>query len=435
MELDAATRPSDDDDLVTEDPSPADGVPLLERALVRIGVPAYISGIVSATPSLRLPWIGAVAAISFFAVVGAAADPKRVVLLLIVAPVVPVAGVAAAYGPWSDPMYETVQSTPISGFHVLLARSLVVLATAIAVLGVAAALVPDTAASSWAWVLPALALSLSSLVLSNYISLPRAAAVVTAAWLIGLIAANLLGEPYAMFRGPGQLGFLALALAASLLIAHRRERFEVEGLRARRAIVDAADEERRRIERNIHDGAQQQLVAIGVKAGLARTFVTKDPGRAIEIIDQLRTDAQEALDGLRDMTRGARPPVLADEGLEAAIALKAKRSPVPVALEADGVGRLPEAIEIAAYFCCLEAMQNAVKHARAPSLIVTIRRQARELAVTICDDGDGFDPSAARRGVGMRSMAERVESLGGSFELRSSPGAGTVVTARLPLAR
>lgn len=436
MELDAAhVGSSVRDGPVTEGPSPDDQTPLLERILVVVGLPAYVAGIISATPSLRLPWIGAAATVSLFAGLGSAGDPDSLLLLLLSAPIVPVAGVAAAYGPWADPMFESTQSMPISGFHVLLARTIAVIATAIVVLGVAALIVPSAVVSSWAWVLPALALSLSSLVLSTFISLPGAAAVVGAAWFIAIAVAAASGDPYAMFRGSGQMAFMALAVVASIVVARHRARFEVEGLRARRAQVDAADEERRRIERNIHDGAQQQLVAIGVKAGVARTLITKDPDRAMAIIDELRADAQEALDGLRDMTRGACPPILADEGLAAAIAFKAKRSPVPVSIEASGVGRLPAPIEIAIYFCCLEAMQNATKYAGAASIVVTIRRQVHEVAFSICDEGAGFDPATVHRGVGMRSMADRVESLGGAIDVRSSVGAGTVVSARLPLAR
>ncbi len=283
--------------------------------------------------------------------------------------------------------------------------------------------------------LPALALSLASLVVSSFTSLPVAAVAVIGSWFAIVTAAGVVGEPGALFVGPAQLAFLALTIGAALVLARRRERFEIDGRRARLELVDAADAERRRIERNIHDGAQQQLVAIGVKAGLARTFVIKEPDRAIEIIDEMRADALEALDGLRDMTGGAYPPILADEGLEVAVTLKAARSPMPVSVEAGELGRVPKPVEIATYFCCLEAMQNASKYAGPSSVTVTIRRAGDELAFSIADEGEGFDPSTVRRGVGMRSMAERVESLGGTFDVRSSVGRGTVVSARLPLAQ
>lgn len=135
------------------------------------------------------------------------------------------------------------------------------------------------------------------------------------------------------------------------------------------------------------------------------------------------------------MTRGGSPPVLADEGLEAALKMQAKRASVPVTIDARDVGRLPTPVEVAAYFCCLEAMQNAAKHARSPAIIVTVRRSVGEIAISVCDSGVGFDPATVRRGIGTRSMAERVEALGGSLEVSSMPGRGTLVAARLPLTR
>ena len=411
----------------------ADAGSLLARLAATMRLPPFVPGVIAATPSLRLPWLGAAVAISALAAWGAANE--QALVFLVIAPVVPVAGVAAAYGPWGDPMFETMQSTPVSGFQVLLARTVAVVATCIPLLVVAALLVPGARSSALTWVMPALALSLASLVVSSFTSLPVAAVAVIGSWFAIVTAAGVVGEPAVLFEGPAQLAFVAVTTGSALVLARRRERFEIEGRRARLELVDAVDAERRRIERNIHDGAQQQLVAIGVKAGLAHAFVSKDPDRAIEIIDEMRADALEALDGLRDMTRGAYPPILADEGLEAAVTLKAARSPMPVSVEAGELGRVPKPVEIAAYFCCLEAMQNAAKYAGSSSVTVTIRRAGDELAFSISDEGDGFDPATARRGVGMRSMAERVESLGGTFDVRSSVGHGTVVSARLPLAR
>jgi signal transduction histidine kinase len=198
-------------------------------------------------------------------------------------------------------------------------------------------------------------------------------------------------------------------------------------------LVDAADAERRRIERNIHDGAQQQLVAIGVKAGLARTMVQRDPSKAMEILDQLRDDAAAASKDLRNMTRGADPPLLADEGLEAALMAKTRSTPIPVSIDAHDVPRAPTAVEVAAFYCCSEAIQNAVKYARASAIRVSIRHRPDRLAVAIADDGIGFDPTTTRRGVGMRSMQERVASLGGSLDVRSAPGRGTTLRVTLPI--
>ena len=405
----------------------------LDRLLAAIGVSDQVARIVAASPSLRRSWLGAIGAATLLAAWSASAEPRLVPALLIVAPIAPVGGVALAYGPWADPMYEVIQATPTSGFRVLLVRTAAALVASGALLGLISLAVPSSDLAAGAWVLPALALSVSSLMLATFLSLLRAAVLVTIGWLAVVVLANVAGDTDRLFGGTGQLAFFGTAVGASLVLVRRRHHLEIEGLQARRELIDAADAERRRIEHNLHDGAQQQLVAIAVKAGLAKALVTGDPERAIAIIDDLRIDAQEALDGLRDMTRGAYPPVLADEGLEAALRLKAGRSPVPITLEASGVGRLPKPVEIAAYFCCLEAMQNAAKYAQANDVTVSIRRQGTELAFSVCDDGAGFEPSTVRRGVGMRSMADRVESLGGTIEVRSVPGAGTTIAARLPI--
>jgi signal transduction histidine kinase len=256
---------------------------------------------------------------------------------------------------------------------------------------------------------------------------------VTGTWLALAVVVSLGAPATTIFRGPGQLCFFAVTVASSLLLARRKQHLEIANLRARRSLVDAADAERRRIERNIHDGAQQHLVAIGVKAGLARTMVVRDPDKAIEIMDQVSVDARAALEALREMTRGAYPPILADEGLPAAIAAKARSAPLPVMLDAVGVGRLPKSVEIATYFCCTEAMQNAAKYADASSITVTLRAQVGALAFSVVDDGAGFELSTVRRGVGMRSMAERVESMGGSLNVRSELGVGTTISATIPL--
>ncbi len=407
--------------------------PSVDRALMRIGVPDDVARILAATPSLRVSWLVAAAGAASFAVWGSSLDPHLVAVMLILAPVLPVAGVAAAYGPWVDPMYEMTQPTPASGFRVILVRSVAVLLAAAAMVGVAAIALPGAGVAAIAWVLPALALSSSSLMLATFMPLTRAAGLVTGMWLVlaGIVAT--ISPAASLYRGSAQLAFFAVTVASSLVLARRRNHLEIANLHSRRALVDAADAERRRIERNIHDGAQQQLVAIGVKANLARSLVTQNPDKAIEIIDQVCADAQAALAGLRDMARGAYPPILADEGLAAALAAKAATAPLPVSLDAADLGRLPKSIEVAAYFCCTEAMQNAEKYAKASAIWITLRPQIGALAFSVIDDGAGFDPSTTRRGVGMRSMAERVESLGGTLDVRSSPGTGTRITATIPL--
>lgn len=408
--------------------------PLLDRTLIRAGVRDDVARIVAATPSLRASWLVAALAAAAFALWGANGDPRLLSVILLVAPVLPVAGVAAAYGPWADPMYEITQATPSSGMRVLLLRSIAVLLAAAAMVSLAALSLPGTGLTAITWVLPALALCSSSLMLATFMPLPRAAIIVAAAWLSLAVVTNLTGPATSVFRGSGQLAFFAVTVASSLVLSRRRHQLDISNLHARRALVDAADAERRRIERNLHDGAQQHLVAIGVKAGLARALVMRDPGKALEIIDQVCADADAALASLRDLTRGGYPPILADEGLPAALAAKARAAPLPATVHATGVGRLPKAIEVAAYFCCTEAMQNTAKYAKASSLAVTLRPQVGALGFSVVDDGQGFDPSTVRRGVGMRSMAERVESLGGSLDVFSAPGAGTTISATIPLA-
>jgi signal transduction histidine kinase len=207
----------------------------------------------------------------------------------------------------------------------------------------------------------------------------------------------------------------------------------IEDLRAsRQRLVTAQDEERRRIERNIHDGAQQQLVALAVQLRLLEQQVERDPGAAREAAGRLRAAAAEALEDLRDLARGIYPPLLADQGLRAALEAQARKAPLPVAVEADGVGRYPREAEAAVYFCCLEALQNAAKHAGASRILVRVAPEDGELRFTVEDDGRGYDPPTTPRGSGLQNMADRIEALGGSLEVRSSPGRGTAVTGRLP---
>jgi signal transduction histidine kinase len=207
----------------------------------------------------------------------------------------------------------------------------------------------------------------------------------------------------------------------------------IEDLRAsRQRLVTAQDEERRRLERNIHDGAQQDLVALAIKLRLADTAVDEDPAEAKEIIGELRTDAAGALDNLRDLARGIYPPLLADLGLTAALSAQASKSPVPVTVEADGIGRFSQDTEAAVYFCCLEALQNIAKYAQATSARICLQAQNGTLRFTVSDDGAGYDARHTPLGSGQRNMADRLAALGGQLEVRSAPRQGTTITAELP---
>jgi signal transduction histidine kinase len=222
-----------------------------------------------------------------------------------------------------------------------------------------------------------------------------------------------------------------LAAQAGLVV---RNAGLVEDLRdSRRRLVAAQDLERRKLERNIHDGAQQQLVALTVKARLARQFLTRDPAKATEVLAQIEAETQTALEDLRDLARGIYPPLLADKGLAAALEAQATRSTVAVTLHADGVGRYPQDVEAAAYFSCLEAMQNVAKYAQAQAVSLTLTPADDELVFVVRDDGVGFDPDAIGYGTGLQGIADRLAALGGSLTVTSAPGRGTTLTGSLPV--
>jgi len=205
---------------------------------------------------------------------------------------------------------------------------------------------------------------------------------------------------------------------------------------SRRRIVEAADGERRRLERNIHDGAQQQLVALSVMARLAETSVDSDKEGARALLVQAQADATGALENLQDLARGIYPPLLAEHGLAAALETQARRSPVPVTVEADRLGRYPQEAEAAVYFCVLEALQNVAKYAAASRATVRLAGPSGTGGIvefSVTDDGTGFDPGAAGYGTGLQGMADRMAALGGDLQVRSQPGYGTRVTGQLPV--
>ena len=209
----------------------------------------------------------------------------------------------------------------------------------------------------------------------------------------------------------------------------------IEELRAsRKRLVTAQDEERRRLERNIHDGAQQQLVALGLRLRLAAGTVDSDPAATKRALADLSTATQEALDDLRDLARGIYPPLLADRGLAAALESQARKSPIDVRVSSDGTGRYAQEVEAAVYFCSLEAMQNVAKYANARSADVSLSQEDGVLSFAVTDDGAGFDPSETGYGTGLQGMADRLSALGGSLEVTSAPGHGTTVTGHLPVA-
>jgi signal transduction histidine kinase len=202
---------------------------------------------------------------------------------------------------------------------------------------------------------------------------------------------------------------------------------------SRQRLVAAQDQERKRLERDLHDGAQQHLVALKTRLALAQRLTERDPDRAEELIANLEEEAGEALDTLRDLARGIYPPLLADQGLVAALEAQVRNAPIPVEVNGENIVRYPQEIEAAVYFCCLEALQNVAKYASASHAVVTLQNSNGVLRLDVTDDGVGFDPSMAAKGSGTQNMADRLEALDGSLALTSSPGRGTTVSGTLPV--
>jgi signal transduction histidine kinase len=207
----------------------------------------------------------------------------------------------------------------------------------------------------------------------------------------------------------------------------------IEDLRAsRQRLVAAQDEERRKLELNIHDGAQQQLVALAVQLNLAERMAGSDPYRERELLAGLGAQVHETLEDLRNLAHGIFPPLLADQGLPAALESQARRAAVPVTLETDGVGRYPQEIEAAVYFCTLEALNNVAKYANAGGVRVTLAQADGHLSFAVTDDGVGFDPVASTHGSGLQGMADRLDAIDGTLEIVSAPGNGTTVHGTVP---
>ena len=222
-----------------------------------------------------------------------------------------------------------------------------------------------------------------------------------------------------------------LAAQAGLVL---RNASLISELRAsRQRLVAAQDEERRKLERNLHDGAQQQLVALSVKQRLAETMVDRDLDKAKQMLAEMRADSIEALETLRDLARGIYPPLLADQGLAAALEGQTRRATVPVEVRAENLGRYPQDVEAAVYFCTLEALNNVAKYAGASRVNVHLSQTNGELTFEIADDGAGFEPSETGYGTGLQGMADRLDALGGAVTVRSAPGSGTTVTGVVPV--
>ncbi|MCM2428515.1 sensor histidine kinase [Streptomyces sp. RKAG337] len=299
------------------------------------------------------------------------------------------------------------------GYHLLaapLAAAGAVLVVCTWVAGIFGALV-----FSWVWALP---------VEDRLPGWTERYTLVTAAGVVLLLLAPFLAA--AVTR-------LDTSAAAALLGPNRaRElRRRVEDLAESRAgVVDAADAERRRIERDLHDGAQQRLVSLAMNLGLARATLKDLPPEARKVIDEAHREAKEAIEELSNLVRGLHPAVLDDRGLDAALSGVAARAPLPVHLKVDMERRASPTVEAVAYFVVSEALANVAKHARAERVDVEVRWRGDDLRVTVTDDGIGGADVAG--GTGLAGLAQRVGSVDGSIRISSPAGGPTIITVELP---
>jgi signal transduction histidine kinase len=211
----------------------------------------------------------------------------------------------------------------------------------------------------------------------------------------------------------------------------RKQADELRESRAR--IVASGDAERRKVERNLHDGAQQHLVALAVNLRLARDIIVDDPEAGVEMLDELAGEVQETIQELRELAHGIYPPLLVDSGLVEALKAAANRNPLAVEIRADGIGRYPTEAEAAVYFCCLEALQNAAKHAPGARVEVKLWEELGGLLFTVSDDGPGYDVDKAQKGHGYVNMADRLGAIGGTVRWESEIGKGSQVRGSVPL--
>ena len=240
--------------------------------------------------------------------------------------------------------------------------------------------------------------------------------------------AALAGDPALMATATGAA---VLALENDRLEVELRAR--LEALRVSRArIVEAGDAERRRLGRDLHDGAQQRLISLLIALQLARERWEDEPGEARALVEQALADARAAVGELRELAAGIHPAVLSQRGLDAALETLGARSAVPVEIDVEPAGRLPSAVETAAYFVVAEALTNVAKHAQATLARVAVRTENGAALVEVADDGDGG--AALDGGSGLQGLADRVGALDGTLELESPAGGGTVLRARFPLA-
>lgn len=228
-------------------------------------------------------------------------------------------------------------------------------------------------------------------------------------------------------------GQASLLVANNLLNQQLRNRL-IELTESRRRLVTAQDETRRKLERDLHDGAQQQLVALMVNLGMAKSMAERENAQKVaQTLEGVAHDAHTAAGTLRDLARGIFPPLLEAEGLVTSLRAQAEKVAVPVQIDAGEVGRYPRDIESAVYFCVLEALNNVAKYAEASRVEVGLSEQGGLLNFSVSDDGVGFDPAEVGFGTGLHGMADRLDTVGGELEVTSVRGRGTMVQGRIPV--
>jgi signal transduction histidine kinase len=247
--------------------------------------------------------------------------------------------------------------------------------------------------------------------------------IVFAPSLVALVALIVLQNSVRM------QGVLAAVTASRAELAERAEELR----RSRARVVAATDGERRRIERDLHDGAQQRLIGIGIGLSRAKALCGVDPVAAANLLDSLRRELRVAHDELRNLAQGVYPPVLTEHGLEAALQSAADRCALPVTVALDPVGRHHPDIEAALYFCCVEALQNAAKHSRASSVRIACGLDASTLWVSVADDGVGFEAATASGGRGIVNIRDRLGAIGGELQVVGRRDEGVVVRGLVPI--
>jgi signal transduction histidine kinase len=201
---------------------------------------------------------------------------------------------------------------------------------------------------------------------------------------------------------------------------------------SRERLVTTEDTERQRLERDLRDGPQRELAGLAGKLGDAARALDDDEARAKALLNEVTSEIAEALASLRELARGIYPPLLADMGIAAALDAQARKAPIPVSVEMDGIGRYPEEIEAAVYFCALEGLRNAAWHADATRASVRLSANGGDLRFEVTGDGQGPGAGAGPWGADLQAMADRVDALGGEILIDAAPGRGTRINGRVP---